>query len=164
MEFDKEHDEIIQLTHELNSVNIQCMRLKKAYDEAYANWKEYISKKETIKKQIKKLTEIIEAGSILKYVENIEGIDTLTNEELTAIYTGIDKTDYNEDSYLKSSGKVYARFIDLERVVKMTIDIKKKYPGWILDSLKWSCSEDSLPPRNYYSSKYITPHGHTVTL
>ena len=164
MEFDNEHNEIINLTHELNKINIECMRLKRAYEEAKVNWEKCKSKQETTKKQIKKLTEIIESGSILKYVENIEGVDTLTKEELSAIYTGMDKTDYNKDSFLKSSGKVYARFIDLERVVKMTIDIKKKYPGWILDSLKWACSEDSLPPRNYYSSKYITPHGDKVTL
>jgi len=167
MEFDNEHNEIIYLTDELNKVNIQCMHLKRAYKEAKLNWENFKSKQETIKIQIKKLQEIIESGTISKYVENIEGVDTLTKEELTTIYTGIDKTNYNEDPYLNSYGKVYPRFIDLERVVKMTIDIKKKYPGWILDSLnslKWSCSEESLPPRNYYSSKYITPHGHTVTL
>ena len=164
MELEQEHNEKNHLIKELNEVELQCERLKRVYEEAKKNWEECKTKRDTVKKRLNQLTAIIESKSLIKYVENIEGIDTLTKEELTAIYTGIDKTDYNKDSYLNSSGRLYPRFIDLERVVKMTIDIKKKYSGWILDSLKWASSEDSLPPRNYYSSVYITPHGHRVTL
>ena len=99
---------------------------------------------------------------MLKYVENIEEFDMLTKAELVAIYNGMDKTNYNEETVLKC--RIYPRFIDLESLVKMTIHIKKQYPGWILTSVKCEGSQDSLPPRTYYSSKYITPYGHTFTL
>jgi len=163
MEFDNEHNEIIYLTDELNQINIQCMRLKRAYEEAKLNLEKFKSKQETTKIQIKKLTEIIESGTILKYVENIEGVDTLTKEELTAIYTGIDKTDYNEESHLKSYGKVYPRFIDLERVVKDVINFKKLYPGWILEHLARGGQYDTMPPETYYKYTYKTPQGHYMS-
>jgi hypothetical protein len=160
-EQEQEHNEKDQLIKELTSLELQSKHLKRAYEKAKDECK---IKQDKAQKRLDQLTSIIESNTLIKYVENIEGSDTLTKEELTAIYLGIDKTNYNKDPFLKSTGKVYPRFIDLERVVKMTIDIKKQYPGWILNTLKWTSSEDSLPPRNYYSSVYITPHGHKVTL
>ena len=123
MEFDKEHDEIIHLTHELKAINIQCMCLKRAYEEARIKWEDCKNTRMTAEKRIKQLEDIIESGTIFQYVENIEEVNTLTKEELTAIYNGMDKTNYNQES----TRRVYPRFIDLERLVKMTIDIKKKF-------------------------------------
>jgi hypothetical protein len=114
--------------------------------------------------EIKKIEANLEIEDMLKSIEDVEGVDTLTKEELIAIYTGMDKTNYNKDSHLQIFKFVYPRFIDLKRLVKINIDIKKKYSGWILESVKWSSSEETFPPINDYISTYSTPHGHKVTI
>jgi hypothetical protein len=72
--------------------------------------------------------------------------------ELKVIIKGLDKTDYT------SYGK--PRIIDLERVVKCILRIKKLYPTWNLHLLQKTGQQDSLPPGNIYEYTFITPEGY----
>ena len=115
------------------------------------------SRKKELSKEIKKLEEIIEAENVFESVENMEGFDTLLQEELVAISNGMDKTDYRKNGN-------YPRWYDLERLVNEVIVFKKLYPGWILESLARGGQYDTLPPQTFYRYTYKSPHGHYMSM
>ena len=46
------------------------------------------------------------------------------------------------------------RFYDLERICRVVINIKKKYPKWILKKLARKGQYDKLPPHTFYRYEY----------
>ena len=110
------------------------------------------------------MKEIIETENVFESVQNIEGFDTLLQEELVVISNGMDKTDYMKMDLVRARSKEsIPRWIDLERLVKEVIGFKKLYPGWILQRLVSGGQYDTLPPQTFYKFTYKTPQGHFMT-
>jgi hypothetical protein len=147
---------LVELTAELAQNETEHKDLKKIYMEHRKKVNLCENKQKELLKEIEKLEKIIETENIFETVENIEGFDTLLQEELVAISNGMDRTNYRK--ICKESN--YPRFKDLERLVKQVILFKKLYPGWILDSLKNVGRVDILPPETVYKYTFKTPQGH----
>ena len=80
---------------------------------------------------------IIESEDIYVNVLWIEGFEILLKQELVAISTGMNQTDYRKmDQVIATSKEEVPRYIDLERLVKEVIEFKKQYPGWILERIQ----------------------------
>jgi hypothetical protein len=156
MEIAEAKTKIIELRAELAQNETEHKELKKIYVEHRKKVNLCENKQKELLKEIKKLEEIIETENIFETVENIEGFDTLLQEELVAISNGMDRTNYRK--ICKESN--YPRWYDLERLVKQVILFKKLYPGWILDSLAKRGQVDILPPETFYKYTFKTPQGH----
>ena len=157
MEFAEAKSEIIRVREELSQVQDELNRLNKIYIEHRRQVNLYENKKKDLSKKIKKLEEIIETENVFETVQNIEGLDTLLQEELVAISKGMDKTDYRKYGN-------YPRWHDLERLVNEVIAFKKLYPGWILESLAGGGQYDTLPPKTFYIYTFKTPQGHYMSM
>jgi chromosome segregation ATPase len=156
MEFAEAKTKIVELRAELIQVDSELKEIGKIYMEYRKKVTSCENKKRELSKEIKKLEEIIESENMFETVENIEGFDTLLQEELVTISNGMDKTDYRKRGN-------YPRWYDLERLVKEVIAFKKLYPGWILESLTKSGQYDTLPPQTFYRYTYNSTHGHHMT-
>jgi hypothetical protein len=113
--------------------------------------KKYSHNKETIKeleKEIKRL-ENIENMKIMidDNIKNIDGYNLLNENELIAITSNIDKTDYTIHNV--------PRWLDLEKIIKRTIQIKKYYPEWTLVSVDVAGQRDCIPPERGYSYRFV---------
>jgi len=108
-------------------------------------------------KQIKHLETIIECENAVETVKYIEGFDSLLQEELVSISNGMDKTDY------RKRNNTFPRFYDLERLIKDVIEIKKQYPGWILDKVQKTGYYDTTPPQTFYMFTFKTHLGHYIS-
>ena len=113
-------------------------------------------KKTELSKEINNLKKIMEMENILESVQELEGLNSLSQNELTTITKGMDKTDY------RKYGKC-PRFLDLERLLKEVIEFKKLYPGWLLEDLVNTGQYDTLPPQTFYRYTYKTPQGHLMS-
>ena len=153
MEFAEAKNNIIKLKTELIEVEAELKELHKIYTEHRKKVNLCENRKKELSKEIKKLIEIIETENVFETVKNIEGFDTLLQEELVAISNGMDKTDYRKYGN-------YPRWYDLERLVNQVILFKKLYPGWILESLASGGQYDTLPPQTFYRYTFKTPQGH----
>ena len=111
---------------------------------------------------IKKLEDIIESEDVFETVRQIEGFDTLNQEELIIIKNGMNKVNYRKMDLVRNRAEL-PRWIDLERLVKQVIEFKKTYPGWILERIAANGQYDSLPPQTFYKFTYKTPHGHYMS-
>jgi hypothetical protein len=101
-----------------------------------------------ILKQIQRNEDIDEAkNTISEYIKNIEGIELLNGDELLLITHKMDRTDY------RNYGD-YPRWIDLEKICKEVIGMKKRYPNWILMDLEKSRQTNTMPPQCYYYYKF----------
>ena len=149
MEFAEAKNEIIRLKAEISQNEAEYKELYKIYRETRIKMNFCESRKKELSKEIKKLKEIIETENVFESVQNIEGFDTLLQEELVAISNGMDKADYSKR--------------DLVRLVKEVINFKKLYLGWILESLSISGQYGTLPPQTFYKFTYKTPQGHFMT-
>lgn len=155
---------IDELRAELAQNDAEYTKIKKIYRETVIKMNFCESRKKELSKEIKKLAEIIEAENVFESVQNIEGFDTLLQEELVAISNGMDKTDYSKMDLVRARSKEsIPRWIDLERLVKEVIGFKKLYPGWILECVERGGQYDTLPPQTFYSYTYKSPHGHYMT-
>jgi hypothetical protein len=153
-----------KLKAELAQNDAEYTKIKKIYRETVIKMNFCESRKKELSKEIKKLAEIIEAENVFESVENIEGFDTLLQEELVAISNGMDKTDYSKMDLVRARSKEsIPRWIDLERLVKEVIGFKKLYPGWILKRVERGGQYDTLPPQTFYEFTYKTPQGHFMT-
>ncbi len=157
MEFAEAKNEIVRVREELSQVENQLKELNKIYMENRKKVTSCENRKKELSKEIKKLEDVIESENVFESVQNIEGFDTLLQEELVAISNGMDKTDYRKNGN-------YPRWYDLERLVKEVIAFKKLYPGWILESLTRGGQYDTLPPQTFYRYTYKTPHGHYMSM
>ena len=59
----------------------------------------------------------------------------------------MDKTDYRKYGD-------YPRWIDLEKICKEVITMKKRYPTWVLMDLEKSSQTNTLPPQSSYYYKF----------
>jgi len=157
MEIAEAKNELIRISAELAEVETELKDLNKIYRENRIKINLCDSRRKDLSQQIKKLERIIDTENVFESVENIEGFDTLLQEELVAISNGMDKTDYRKFGN-------YPRWHDLERLVKEVIAFKKLYPGWILESLARGGQYDTLPPETFYRYTYKTPHGHYMKM
>jgi hypothetical protein len=157
MEFAEAKNNIIKLKTELIQVEDEYKELNKIYMEYRKKINLCENRKKELSKEIKKLIEIIETENVFETVQNIEGLDTLLQEELVAISKGMDKTDYRKYGN-------YPRWHDLERLVNEVIAFKKLYPGWILESLAGGGQYDTLPPKTFYIYTFKTPQGHYMSM
>ena len=165
MEFAEAKTKMVELRAELAQNEAEYKELNKIYMEHRKKVTSCENRKKELSKQIKKLEEIIEAENVFESVENIEGFDTLIQEELVAISNGMDKTDYSKMDLVRARSKEsIPRWIDLERLVKEVIGFKKLYPGWILESLTRGGQYDTLPPQTFYRYTYKTPQGHYMNM
>ncbi len=156
--------EFTEAKNEIDKLRSKLAQVEKEYDEIYMIYKETEqkkrlceSRKRDIKKEIKKLEDLVEQENVFETVKDVEGFETLSSSELNAISNGMDKTDYT------MFGK-YPRWIDLERLVKHVIQFKKLYPGWILDRvIKLDQAETLLKSPTFYKFTYNTPLGHYMS-
>jgi hypothetical protein len=165
MEFAEAKNEIVRVREELRQVENQLKELNKIYMENRKKVTSCENRKKELSKEIKKLEDVIESENVFESVQNIEGFDTLLQEELVAISNGMNKTDYSKMDLVRARSKEsIPRWIDLERLVKEVIAFKKLYPGWILEFLSSGGQYDTLPPQTFYRYTYKTPHGHYMSM
>jgi chromosome segregation ATPase len=157
MEFVELRNEIIRLRTELYQLNLEHKEDTVIYNEIVKKMRLCESKQKAITKEIKKLEEIIETEDAYSTILLIEGTDMLLKVEQIAISNGMDKTDY------RKLGN-YPRWVDLERLVKNTIKLKKQYPGWVLKKITKLEGYDNMMPKNYYNFTFETPQGHFMSL
>jgi len=163
MEFAESKNEIIKLTAELVELDIQYKEINKINKENQNKLRLCDVRKYEVRKKIKHIEHIMETENMFDTIAHVEGIDTLTKEELVLISNDMDKTDYR-NSILNSSKQNYPRWFDLERLVKEVIEFKKQYPGWILECLRLDGQYDTFPPQIFYRYTYKSPHGHSMSL
>ena len=158
-------NEIIRARDELVQIETESRQIDKIYREICKKIRLCDSRKNDLLKEIKKLEEIVESENVFESVQNIEGFNTLLQEELVAISNGMDKTDYSKMDLVRARSKEsIPRFYDLERIIKSVIEFKTLYPGWILDSVARGGQYDTLPPQIFYRYTYKSPHGHYMTM
>ena len=107
-----------------------------------------------ILKETKRREDIEEAKNIINEdIRNIEGFTLLSEDELSIITKGMDRTDYRKHGQ-------YPRFLDLERICKEVIAMKKRYPKWSLINLERGGKYDTLPPKTFYKYEYKDEEGY----
>ena len=117
-----------------------------------------------IAKKIKELEDALENADGFTTVLSVDGFDTLATEELTAISTGMDRTNYKTITRAISlRGHQIPRWIDAERLIKEVINFKKMYPGWVLSKVEIAGQYETFPPKTFYKFTYLTPQGHHMT-
>ena len=84
---------------------------------------------------------------ITEDIRSIAGFDTLSENELLIISTKMDRTDY------RKYGE-YPRWLDLRKIVETVIDMKQRYPKWILSNLSRGGQLDTLPPETFYTYEF----------
>ena len=161
MEFIKAKQQLITVQEEFNQISIECNEFNRIHKENLKKMRACEGRKNQLLKVLKQLENIIESETMLSSVTNFEGIDTLSQDELTIICSNMDKTNYNKCA--RSYENNYPRWYDLEGIVKEVIEFKKLYPGWTLDGLQISGKYDTMPPQNFYKYTYKTPYGHYMS-
>ena len=107
-----------------------------------------------ILKETKRREDIEESKNIINEdIKNIEDFTLLSEDELSIITKNMDRTDYR-----KQIGD-YPRFLDLERICKEVIAMKKRYPKWSLTMLIRGGQYDTLPPHTFYKYEYKDEEG-----
>ena len=154
---EKSSEELASLTNQLNTqlndLKNKRLELNKMRREADKDFDEKTAKLKQIINEIKRREDLEEAKNIIGTdISSIEGFELLSEDELSVITTKMDRTDY------RKYGK-YPRYLDLERICKEVINIKKKYPKWTLTSLARGGKYDTLPPHTFYRYEYKDEHG-----
>lgn len=138
--------QLVDLSEEKNILNKQLRIVTKKVQDIEKNIK-------LILKEIKRLEDIEESKNIIgECIKNIDGFELLSEDELSIITTKMDKTDYRKYGN-------YPRYLDLERICKEVIEMKKKYPKWTLTNLASGGQYDSLPPQTFYRYEYQDEYG-----
>lgn len=142
-----------QLNSQLNESRIKRLELNKIIRESDKDFEKIDKELKQIEKEIKRREDIEEAKYILSpEILAIEGFELLSEDELLIITTNMDRTDYRKHGN-------YPRYLDLDRICKEVIDMKKKYPKWILTSLARGGQNYILPPHTFYRYQYKDEHG-----
>jgi hypothetical protein len=101
-----------------------------------------------ILKEIKHHEDIDEAKNMInENIKNIENFNILNGEEVLLITKKMDRTDY------RNYGD-YPRWIDFEKICKEVIQMKKRYPNWLLTDLEKSTKINTVPPQSSYFYKF----------
>jgi len=149
---DKTIQELIALQKELKEKNhfLTTERIKavKVVRDIEKDVKKIDSDLKIILKEIRYRETINETKNIIsEYVKNIENIDLLNGDEILLITNKMDKTDYRKYGD-------YPRWIDLEKICKEVIKMKKVYPTWELMDLEKSVQSNTIPPKSSYYYKF----------
>lgn len=155
---EKSTEELVSIQKDLNekqksleSERLAALKFVRSYDNQV---KEIHKNLKIVVDEIKRRKEIEEAkNKISEDIKNIEGFELLRECELSIITTKMDITDY------RKYGR-YPRYLDLERICKEVIDMKKKYPKWTLASLSKRGQVDTLPPHTFYKYEYKDENNH----
>lgn len=91
-------------------------------------------------------------------IKNIEGFHLLNENELIAITSNMDKTDY------RKYDKTVSRWLDLEKIIKRIIQLKIKHPEWTIVRFHCSGQLDCLPPIRYYAYSFSDNLGSWITI
>lgn len=111
-----------------------------------------------ILKETKRRQDIEEAkNTISEDIKNIEGFTLLTEEEISIIFSKMEKRDY------RKYGR-YPRYLDLEKICNEVINMKKRYPKWILTDLRKVFQYDTLPPQSEYQYGYKDEEGYNFDI
>jgi hypothetical protein len=159
MDCNEARTKLAQLIIDLKVAKENNAQRHKDYKEAFRNYTLAGKEVERLEKEFKHLKQTIETENMFDSVNNVEGFNLLSNEELFAISIGIDKTDYR-----KSSCSTEPRFHELQRVVEEIIKIKKQYTGWVFTGLKCCGQYDTLPPQRFLTYHFTTPEGFDVSV
>ena len=157
MNIEESKTKIENLQKELSTAEDCIRNYKREYSEISKKIRLCENINSDLLKQIKHLETIVESENAVETVKYIEGFDSLSQEELASISNGMDKTDYRKHN------NTFPRFYDLERLIKEVIEIKKQYPGWILDKVQKSGHYDTLPPQSFYNFTFKTHLGHYMS-
>ena len=155
-----EVNKLYEKTHEeLNALNDTLIEKQKTIkrEQKIATNTLYIIEKELsdIEDKIKRILqefkrrEYIEDSKTMigEKEKNINGIDLLSEEELSIIAKNMNKTDY------RKHGK-YPRWLDLEKIIKTVVEMKKRYPKFTLTNLDIGGRIDSMPPQTFYRYEF----------
>lgn len=145
--------ELLRVSTELAEIDTQEKELSKTYIDLQKTLRVYDNKKRDLRKEIFRLNDILESENVFKDIQEIEGFNTLIEQELLAISKGMDKTDYRKYGD-------FPRWKDVEEITKEVIEVKKLYPGWILQRVAAGGTYDTMPPQTFYRYTYKTPQGH----
>ena len=148
----KTAEELESIKKELNekkttvsSERIQANKIVRLCDSQLRNIDKDLA---IILKETKRREDIEESKNIINEdIRNIEGFTLLSEDELSIITKGMDRTDYRKHGQ-------YPRFLDLERICKEVINMKKRYPKWSLTDLDRGGQYDTLPPHIFYKYGY----------
>jgi hypothetical protein len=152
MNINKIKMETVESQTKMDELIVKLSELEIEYVEQEKKHKLLNTTIENIKSEIDKLNQIIEMNSIIEKLPEIEGIETLSNDERLVIIFGVGKQECK-------------RYINtLETILLYVIKIKTLYPGWILHSLTKTSQYETNPPKKFYKYTYKTPHGREVTL
>ena len=138
-----------ELKTKLTELEKELRCLKKQYSDCDKNCVEIKKHIKNISVEVKRRQDIEEAKNIIgEDIRNIDGFELLSEDELSIITTKMDKTDYRKYGS-------YPRYLDLERICKEVIEMKKRYPNWILMDLEKSGQTNTIPPQSCYYYKFI---------
>ena len=157
MNIEESKTKIENLQKELSTAEDCIRNYKREYSEISKKIRLCENINSDLLKQIKHLETIVESENAVETVKYIEGFDSLSQEELVSISNGMDQTDYRKHN------NTLPRFYDLERLIKEVIEIKKQYPGWILDKVQKTGHYDTLPPQSFYNFTFKTHLGHYMS-
>lgn len=154
---DKSSEELISLYQELNEKNYKLIeersKLSKDICNIEKNFRDNHEEMRHVSREINRYKEIEESKNIIGDLErNIKGFELLNERELAVITTKMDRTDY------RHYGE-YPRWIDLERIIKEVIDIKKHYTEWKLTKLSKRSNSDKVPPETFYIYEFTDKYG-----
>lgn len=148
----KNTEELLSIRDDLNEkqkkITMERNELSKILRLCDSQLKEVDKDLKLITKEIKRREEIEEAKNIITTdISSIEGFESLSEDELSIITKNMDKTDYRKNGS-------YPRFNDLEKICKAVINMKKRYPTWILTNLAAGGQLDTFPPQIFYKYEY----------
>lgn len=143
----------IELNEKRENINIELFELKKKCRKLEKDVINIDKNLKIILNEIKIHKDMEELNNIINEdIKKIDGFDLLSEDEMIIITSKMDKTDYRKYGVL-------VRFIDLERICKEVIEIKKTYPKWTLTNLESGTQQDTMPPDIFYKYEYKDEYG-----
>jgi len=155
-------EELFNLQKELKEKNtfLTTERIKavKVVRDIEKDYKKNHDNLQNILKEIQRHEVVDQAKNMISEdIKNIEDFNLLHGNEVLLITTKMDRTDY------RNYGD-YPRWLDLEKICKEVIRIKKRYPSWILMDLEKSRQTNTLPPQSIYYYKFKDQFGSYLIL
>lgn len=158
----KSSEELVSIQNELNekkqNIGQERIKVNKTLRLCDSQLKDIEKDLAIILKEIKRREDIEEAKNIIgEDIKKMEGFELLSQDELFIITTKMNRTDYRKYGN-------YPRYLDLERLCKNVINIKKLYPKWTLTSLAIGSQYDTLPTHTFYRYEYKDEYGYEFNI
>lgn len=146
---EKSLGDLIYIQKELNdcknSLNLEKSKIYKTVNLIESKLKENSKNIKIVLDEIKRRESLEEAKNIISEdIKNIDNFSFLNEEELIIITKKMDKTDYRKYGN-------YPRWLDLEKIIKYVIGMKKYYPNWTLENMSKRGQIDTMPPESFYN-------------